>query len=109
MGGVQTPTPKFWDHNFSPLVASKASNQPFISPVKTRLLAVARTPPYMGSSVLFCQAILPVLTLMAVSVPSTGNWSVGEGLCVPPTCWPTVGVPGTYLGKGKAVTVKAWF
>src|SRR6187551_1448318 len=101
MGGVQTPMPMRYDQSFSPDLASKAMILPFTSPAKTRLLAVARTPPNIRWSLGYCQAILPVLTSMADRLPELGiiwdssalrSASVGMAL---PNCWPTSGVPGT--------------
>src|SRR5579863_3852971 len=72
IGGVQTPIPRLYCHSNLPFLASNASKLPSISPAKTRSLAVARAPPYIGRPALYCQAILPVATSIAENVPLGG-------------------------------------
>jgi len=57
--------------------------RPLPSPAKTSPPAVASAPPIIGCSVLCCQAIFPVSTLTAVTLPDCG--SLGMTLKAPPS------------------------
>src|SRR4051812_25364972 len=81
--GALTPAPALKRHSSLPLEASNALNQPLASPLKTRLPAVASTPPMSGWSVLTPQATLPVSTFTATRRPHC--CSLGIVLNAPPS------------------------
>src|SRR4029077_15056832 len=80
--GALTPAPQLYFHSSLPVLASKALNQPFASPLNTRSL-VASTPPINGCGVLTVQATLPVSRLTATSRPDCS--SLGMVLNAPPS------------------------
>src|SRR5580765_3719797 len=81
--GAFTPAPQLYFHNSLPLAASNALNQPFASPLNTRLPAVASTPPISGCGVFTPHATLPVSRFTATSRPHCS--SPGMVLNAPPS------------------------